>query len=287
MTKKRKTNTRFPKFKSKRKSKKAYTTNNVNNNIELLDSSIRLPKIGNVKAVFHRLPKEDYVLKSVTISMVAGKYFASVLFEYEEEIPQKKTNKVLGLDYSSSSLYVDSNNHKCGMPHYFRENQSKLRRAQRRLSRRIGSKKDETKSNNYLKQLNKVNRVHLKTANQRKDFLHKESRKLANEYDVICVEDINMQSISRCLKLGKSTMDNGFGMFREMLKYKLEQKGGQLIKVGKWYPSTKTCNCCGNKVKSIPLGQRIYSCEKCGTVIDRDYNAALNIKDEGLRILIG
>lgn len=173
------------------------------------------------------------------------------------------------------------------MPHYFRENQSKLRREQRKLSRRIGSKKDETKSNNYLKQLNKVNRVHFKTANQRKDFLHKESRKLANEYDAIVVEDINMQSISRCLKLGKSTMDNGFGMFREMLKYKLEQKGGQLIKVGKWYPSTKTCNCCGNKVKSIPLGQRIYSCEKCGTVIDRDYNAALNIKDEGLRILIG
>lgn len=210
-----------------------------------------------------------------------------VLFEYEEEIPVKTVNKVLGLDYSSNSLYVDSNNHKCGMPHYFRENQSKLRREQRKLSRRIGSKKDETKSNNYLKQLNKVNRVHLKTANQRKDFLHKESRKLADEYDVICVEDINMQSISRCLKLGKATHDNGFGMFREMLKYKLEQNGGQLIKVGKWYPSTKTCNCCGNKVKSIPLGQRIYSCEKCGTVIDRDYNAALNIKDEGLRILIG
>ena len=285
--KKRKTNTEFPKFKSKRKSKKAYTTNFVNGNIELLDNSIRLPKIGNVKAVFHRLPKEDYVLKSVTISMIAGKYFASVLFEYEEEVPQKKTDKVLGLDYSSSSLYVDSNNHKCGMPHYFRENQSKLRREQRKLSRRIGSKKDEIKSNNYLKQLNKVNRVHLKTANQRKDFLHKESRKLADEYDVICVEDINMQSISRCLKLGKATHDNGFGMFRTMLKYKLEQNGGQLIKVGKWYPSTKTCNYCGNKVKSIPLGQRIYSCEKCGTVIDRDYNAALNIKDEGLRILIG
>lgn len=82
-------------------------------------------------------------------------------------------------------------------------------------------------------------------------------------------------------------MDNGFGMFRTMLKYKLEHNGGQLIKVSKWYPSTKTCNCCGNKVKSIPLGQRIYSCEKCGSVIDRDYNAALNIRGEGLRILIG
>ena len=286
-SKTRKKKNGFPKFKSKRKSKKAYTTNNVNNNIELLDNEIKIPKLGNVKAVFHRLPKEDYVLKSVTISMIAGKYFASVLFEYEEELPIKTVNKVLGLDYSSSSLYVDSNNHSCDMPHYFRESQSKLRRAQRKLSRRIGSKKDEIKSHNYLKQLDKVNRIHSKIANQRNDFLHKESKKLAIEYDVIVVEDLNMKNISRCLKLGKATHDNGFGMFRTMLKYKLEHNGGQLIKISKWYPSTKTCNCCGNKVKSIPLGQRIYSCEKCGSVIDRDYNAALNIKDEGLRILIG
>ena len=171
------------------------------------------------------------------------------------------------------------------MPHYFRENQSKLIKAQKRLSRKIGSKKSETKSKNYLKQLNKVNMVHTLIANQRKDFLHKKSRELANTYDVVVVEDIDMKNISQGLRLGKATMDNGYGYFRDLLKYKLERNGGALVKIDKWYPSTKTCSCCGNKVKSIPLGQRVYICDKCNTVIDRDYNAALNIKDEGIRTL--
>ena len=283
--KKRKTNTEFPKFKSKHKSKKSYTTNFVNGNIELLDNEIKIPKLGNVKAKFHRLPSEDYKLKSITISKVADKYYASILFEYEEEIPVKTVNKVLGLDYSSKSLYVDSNNHSCDMPHYFRESQSKLRRAQRKLSRRIGSKKDEIKSHNYLKQLDKVNRIHAKIANQRNDFLHKESKKLAIEYDVIVVEDLNMKNISRCLKLGKSTMDNGFGMFRTMLKYKLEHNGGQLIKISKWFPSSQTCSCCRTRHKEMKdLSIRTLKCD-CGLEIDRDYNAAINIKNEGLRLL--
>ena len=285
--KKRKSKNEFPKFKSKHKAKNRYTTNNQKGTIALDNNFLKLPKVGKVKIKLHRKPKENGNITSVTISKENDKYYASILFRYEEEIDKKKVNKdkVLGLDYSSNSLYVDSNNHKCDMPHYFRENQSKLRKAQRRLSRKIGSKKNETKSKNYLKQLNIVNRVHTKIANQRNDFLHKESRRLANNYDVVVVEDIDMKNISQGLGLGKATMDNGFGMFRLMLKYKLEQNGGQLIKVNKWYPSTKTCCCCGNKVKSIPLGQRTYICDKCGMVIDRDYNAALNIKNEGLRIL--
>ena len=99
------------------------------------------------------------------------------------------------------------------------------------------------------------------------------------------VEDIDMKNISQGLRLGKATMDNGYGYFRDLLKYKLERNGGALVKIDKWYPSTKTCSCCGNKVKPIPLGQRVYICDKCNTVIDRDYNAALNIKDEGIRML--
>ena len=285
--KKRKSKNEFPKFKSKHKSKNRYTTNNQKGTIALDNNFLKLPKVGKVKIKLHRKPKEDGNITSVTISKENDKYYASILFRYEEKIDKKLVDKdkALGLDYSSNGLYVDSNNHKCDMPHYYRENQSKLIKAQKRLSRKIGSNKGETKSKNYLKQLNKVNKVHTLIANQRKDFLHKKSRELANTYDVVIVEDIDMKNISQGLRLGKAIMDNGYGYFRELLKYKLEQNGGQLIKVNKWYPSTKTCCCCGNKVKSIPLGQRVYICDKCGTVIDRDYNAALNIKNEGLRIL--
>lgn len=170
------------------------------------------------------------------------------------------------------------------MPHYYRENQSSLAKAQRKLSRKIGSKKGEAKSRNYIKALAKVNKIHNHIANQRLDYLHKKSRELANKYDVIVVEDINMKNISRSLRLGKATMDNGFGLFRNLLDYKLKEKGGYLIKVNKWYPSTKTCSSCGSVVKSIPLGERTYVCDKCGLVLDRDYNAATNIKKEGLKI---
>ena len=285
--KKRKSKNEFPKFKSKHKSKHRYTTNNQGNTIVLRDGFIKLPKVGKVKIKLHRKPKENGNITSVTISKENDKYYASILFRYEEEADKKVVDKekVIGLDYSSSGLYVDSNSHKCDMPHCFRENQSKLRKAQKRLSRKIGSNKGETKSKNYLKQLNKVNKIHTSIANQRKDFLHKKSRELANTYDVVIVEDIDMKNISQGLRLGKATMDNGFGYFRNLLKYKLERNGGILVKVDKWFPSTKTCSCCGNKVKSIPLGQRVYICDKCGMVIDRDYNAALNIKNEGIRIL--
>ena len=285
--KNRKTNNNFPKFKSKHKAKERYTTNNQGNTIVLSDGFIKLPKVGKVKIKLHRHPKDNWKLCNATISKEVDKYYVSIVFEYNEDTINKTINKekLIGLDYSSDALYVDSNNHKCDMPHYFRENQSKLIKAQKRLSRKIGSKKSETKSKNYLKQLNKVNKVHTLIANQRKDFLHKKSRELANTYDVVIVEDIDMKNISQGLRLGKATMDNGYGYFRDLLKYKLERNGGALVKIDKWYPSTKTCSCCGNKVKSIPLGQRVYICDKCNTVIDRDYNAALNIKDEGIRML--
>ena len=285
--KNRKTNNNFPKFKSKHKAKERYTTNNQKGTITLDNNFLKLPKVDKVKIKLHRKPKENGNIISVTISKENDKYYASILFRYEEEADKKVVDKekLIGLDYSSSGLYVDSNSHKCDMPHYYRENQSKLIKAQKRLSRKIGSKKNETKSKNYLKQLNKVNKIYTSIANQRKDFLHKKSRELANTYDVVVVEDIDMKNISQGLKLGKATMDNGFGYFRNLLKYKLERNGGILVKVDKWFPSTKTCSCCGNKVKSIPLGQRVYICDKCGMVIDRDYNAALNIKNEGIRIL--
>ena len=149
-----------------------------------------------------------------------------------------------------------------------------------------GSKKHERKSSNYLKQLRKVNKIHKHIANQRKDNLHKLSTEIANQYDVVCVEDLNMKAMSnKGFGNGKATMDNGFGSFVSMLEYKLSDRNKYLIKVDKWYPSSQICHVCGTlhpEMKDLKI--RIMRCD-CGLVIGRDQNAAINILNEGLRIL--
>ena len=139
-------------------------------------------------------------------------------------------------------------------------------------------------SNNYQKQKIKVAKIHEHIANQRKDFLHKLSSQLANSYDIICIEDINMQSISQGLNLGKSTFDNGFGMFRSFLEYKLSYQGKKLVKINKWFPSSKTCIFCGAVNSGLTLADRTWTCG-CGAVIGRDHNAALNILSQGLLLI--
>ena len=287
-SKTRKKKNGFPKFKSKRKSKKAYTTNNQNGTISIIEGYIKLPKIGKVKAILHRIPNSEWIIKSATVSQMRdGTFYVSVLFEYEEEIVQSdKMENVIGLDYASDGLYVDSNGNKGTNHKFFRESQKKLAKEQRRLSRKVGSNKDEVKSKNYLKQLHKVNKIHKHDANQRLDNLHKISTEIANQYDVVCVESLNMKAISnKKFHNGKATMDNGYGMFCDMLKYKLAERGKSFVKVSKWYPSSQTCSCCGTRHKEMKdLSIRTLKCS-CGLEIDRDYNAALNIKKEGLRLL--
>lgn len=292
LKKKTKNKKRFPKFKSKKKAKKSYTTNLVNNNIILTESYIKLPKLGKVKLVMHRKPKDVYTLKSVTISQDSkDSYYASVLFEYEAEmsiVDKNDITTVIGLDYKSNGLYTDSNGNCAKMPHFYRDSQKKLTKAQRNLSKKIGSKKNENKSKNYYKQLKKVNKIQTKVANQRKDYLHKLSNKITNRYEVICVEDIDMKSLSnKGFKNGKATMDNGYGMFRTMLQYKQEMKGHYFIKVDKFYPSSQLCSTCGTRNPEMKdLKTRTFVCPYCGNIIDRDYNAAINIKNEGLRMLL-
>lgn len=279
----------FPKFKSFKRSKRAYTTNNQKGGIAILKNSIKLPKIGAVEAVIHRIPDEQWILKSATISQDRdGKYYASVLFAFEEEKPTCKIDiqNAIGLDYASDGLYVD-NNGNIGTNHkYYRQSHKKLAKAQRKLSRMKGSKKHEKKSSNYMKQLYKVNKIHRHIANQRKDNLHKLSTEIANRYDVVCVEDLNMKAMSnKGFGNGKATMDNGFGSFVSMLDYKLAARNKYLIKVDKWYPSSQICHACGTlhpEMKDLKI--RTMRCD-CGLVIGRDQNAAINILNEGLRIL--
>ncbi len=285
--KKRKKRSGFPKFKSRKHTRKSYTTNNQKGTVAIIEGRyIKLPKIGKVKAIIHRQPEADWIIKSATVSQESdGTFYISILFEFKKNIVQvAKSDNVIGLDYKSDGLYMDSNgnigtNHK-----YYRESYRKLAKAQRRLSRKVGSKKNQTKSNNYLKQLKKVNKIHRHITNQRLDNLHKLSTEIANQFDVICVESLDMKAMSnKGFGNGKATLDNGYGIFLSMLEYKLNDRGKYFIKVDKWYPSSQLCSCCG-KQKKLTLQEKIYKCD-CGLTLDRDLNAAINIKNEGLRLL--
>lgn len=192
----------------------------------------------------------------------------------------------IGLDYASDGLYTDHNGDKGSNHKFYRESHDKLSKEQRRLSRKIGNRKGSIKSNNYLKQLRKVNNIHRHIANQRLDNLHKKSTEIANQYDVVCVESLNMRSMAnKGFGNGKATLDNGYGMFLSMLEYKLADRGKYLIKVDKWFPSSQICHNCGTlhpEMKDLKI--RTMDCD-CGYHIDRDRNAALNILQEGLRLL--
>ena len=282
----------FPKYKSAKHSRKTYTTNNQKGTVAIIDNKyIKLPKIGKVRAVIHRIPDGDWVIKSATVSQESdGKYYVSVLFEFDNIINPyvaDKTNAI-GLDYASDGLYVD-NNGNVGTNHkYYRESYDKLAKEQRKLSRMQGSKKGEAKSHNYIKQLRKVNKIHRHIANQRLDNLHKISTEIANQYDVVCVESLNMRSMSnKGFGNGKATLDNGYGMFLSMLEYKLSDRSKYLVKVDKWFPSSQICHCCGTlhpEMKNLVV--RTMKCD-CGLTISRDQNAAINILQEGLRLLTG
>lgn len=289
-SKSRKKKNGFPKFKSAKHSRKAYTTNNQKGTVAIIDNKyIKLPKIGKIKAVLHREPETGWVMKSATVSQESdGKYYISILFEFDNAVNDYRADKTnaIGLDYASDGLYVDSNgnigtNHK-----YYRESHKKLAKAQRRLSGMQGSKKQEVKSKNYIKQLRKVNKIHRHIANQRLDNLHKLSTEIANQYDVVCVESLNLRSMSnKGFGNGKATLDNGYGMFLSMLAYKLSDKNKYLVKVDKWFPSSQMCHCCGTlhpEMKNLAI--RTMKCD-CGVTISRDQNAAINILREGLRLL--
>lgn len=272
----------FPKFKVKHRDKDSYTTNNVNNNIRIEDRKIKLPKLGFIKMKQHREIPSNQIIKSCTISKSrSGKYFVSILVEYFHEVqPISPTREnVLGLDFSMKTLYADSQGIEADYPRFYSKALERLAIEQRKLA------KCTKGSNNRRKQKIKVAKVHERVANCRKDFLHQKSRKLVDNYDAIVIEDLNMKAMSQCLNFGKSVGDNAWGMFTTFLKYKLENEGKLLVRIDKWFPSSKTCHYCGGINKGLELSHREWICESCGCTIDRDYNASKNIRDEGLRLL--
>lgn len=272
----------FPKFKSKHKSRRSFTTNVVNGNVRLEGGKLKLPKMSLIKIIQHREIPENYRLKSVTVNQEpSGKYYASLLYTYENQISIKEVlaEKILGIDFAMSGMAVFSDGSKAEYPMYYRKSEKKLSREQRILSH------CEKGSRNYAKQRKKVAVCHEKIRNQRRDFQHKLSRKLADSYDAVCVEDLNMKAMSRSLHLGKSVMDDGYGMFLGMLEYKLGEQGKKLVKTDRFYPSSKTCSKCGAVKKELKLSERIYKCS-CGNRMDRDVNAAINIREEGRKYYV-
>lgn len=275
----------FPKFKSKKSDRKSYTT--ILSKVKPFDDSgkfIKLPKIGLVRCKIHREIPPDWKIKSATISQTpTGKFYISISCEYEVEINPiiLDRNSAIGIDYKSNGFGVTSEGETLSNHRYFRENQSKLSREQRRLFRK------KKNSKNYKKQKMRVALVHEHITNCRLDQAHQLSHLLAEKYDVICLEDINLQNIAQSLNLGKSTNDNGFGMFRGFLKYKMDEKGKYLIYIDRWDATSTVCSECGAYYKDIvnSLSVREWTCPDCGTHHDRDINAAKNILRLGLERL--
>ena len=281
--------TNFPKFHSKRTARQSYTTTNkahIDYNPD--EKKVKLPFLGWMHCSDNRvLSNPDF--KYATVSRQNGKYYVSITYSIEKTVypVAVSESQALGLDYKSDGLYVDNNGNMASMPKWFRDSQAKLKKEQRKLRNKVGSQKGETKSHSYLKQLQKVRNLHEHIANQRLDYLQKESTRLANQYDTILIEDLDMKAIAnKGFGNGKATLDNGWGMFTTMLDYKMAERGKYLQKIDRWYPSSQTCSACGcinSETKNLSI--RKWTCPHCGAEHDRDTNAAINIKQEGLRLL--
>ena len=276
----------FPQFHSK-KGRQCYTTTNASS-IHIKDGKVKLPLLGWIRVRgMKTIPPGAKICYASLSREPDGTYYISITYKEERIIIPKKPDKIIALDYKSDGLYVDSDGNCANMPHWFRENQAKLTRRQRKLSKKQGSRKGEKKSNGWIKQHRKVARIQRKSANQRLDHLHKKSTELANGYDVVGSETLDMRAMSnKGFGNGKATMDNGYGMFLTMLNYKLEERGKRLVKVDKWFPSSQICSCCGYQNKELKnLQIRKWTCPECNAYHDRDHNSAINIKHEVIHIL--
>ena len=266
----------YPRFKSKYGQQSLQYPQNVN----LLKNALYFPKIGEIKAKIHR--QFDGELKTVTITKTkTEKYYASLLFDDGLDEPViNSQGKAVGIDLGLTNFCMTSDSSKFNNPRHLKKHERNLKRKQQKLSRQQKGSHSRAKSRRL------VARVHEKISNTRQDFLHKLSRKLVNENQVIICEDLNIKGLVGNHKLAKAISDCGWGMFLNFLEYKCQQEGKVFLQIDRFFPSSKTCNHCLNVVDSLPLDIRSWDCPSCGTQnIDRDVNAARNCRDEGLRIL--
>ena len=274
---------KFPKFK-KKKDKNSYRNGMCLKEISKLlpnKNHIRIPKAGLVEF------REDYDFSKLSIQKVynitierskANKYYCLICVDIEQE-EYEHTGEIIGIDLGIKDLVIDSNGNKYSNPKYQIKAEKKIKHLQRLYSKKVKGSK------NLEKTRLKLAIAYEKLSNKRKDNLHRITTKLIKENDVICIENLNVKGMAQNHHLAKAIQDASFGTLVSLLKYKAAWHNRQIIEVGRFYPSSKLCHCCGHKIDYMGLEIRNWTCPNCGKYHDRDINAAINIKNEGLRIL--
>ena len=265
----------YPRFKS-RHGKQSLT---YPQNVKVMEDKIYFPKLDWIDAVIHRPINGS--IRTVTITKnSAEQYYASLMFEDGQFLPKPSTEgKAIGIDLGLTHFCITSDFQKFNNPRWLTKHEKNLKIKQQQLSRK------QKGSNNRNKSRKKVARVHNKIARCRSDFHHKLSRRIVNENQVLVLENLAIKNMVKNHNLAKAISQVGWGQFCTMLKYKAEQEGKIYLEVDRFFPSSKTCHVCLNQVGSLPLEIRQWTCSSCNTIHDRDLNAAISLKDEGLRLL--
>ena len=279
--------TGFPRFKSKKDNKQscrfelgAISKKNIYTNYKLSLANIKNIKFRCSKKYAEYLQKYKENIRQATLTKLpCGEYYLSILVDGDLTHKVKESHHIIGIDLGVKDFIVTSDGEVFDNLHFKKSESKKLIRIQKQLSRK------ENNSNNRNKTRIKLAKAYKRITDKKQYYLHQISNYLIDENQVICMEDLNVKGMLRNHKLAESIQELNFGEFRRMLEYKANWYGRKLIFVDRFYPSSKTCNHCGYVNKKLKLSDRQWVCPDCGKIIERDYNAALNIRDEGIRLI--